>query len=134
MLFRCDQEFMLLGLRGVSILVSSGDDGIGGYYTRENMTLACSQAWPAWPASSPYITAIGGTQMTNDYLPVCSQPYSLGFSTSANGGIPSATELLFQCSGTREIACSAATGGVITTGGGFSDVSMRAATVSASFS
>jgi len=27
---RCDQEFMMMGLRGLSVLFSSGDDGIGG--------------------------------------------------------------------------------------------------------
>ena len=125
---RCDEEFMLMGLRGVSVLVSSGDDGIGGTLIREDQAAACSQAWPEWPASSPYITAIGGTQMTDSYLPGCGQPYSSGM--SAGSGIPPEAELLFQCSGTRETVCSAATGGVITSGGGFSDVSDRATTVS----
>jgi tripeptidyl-peptidase-1 len=27
---RCDQEFMMMGLRGLTVLFSSGDDGIGG--------------------------------------------------------------------------------------------------------
>lgn len=118
---RCDEEFMQMGLRGISVLVSSGDDGLAGSYIRDNVTLGCSQAWPAWPASSPYITSIGATQLTNLYLPGCGQPYNSGLN-----GVPPETELLFQCTGTRETVCSAATGGVITTGGGFSDVYDRA--------
>ena len=124
---RCDEEFMLLGLRGVSILVSSGDDGLGNYYIRDDVELACSQAWPAWPASSPYITSIGATQLTDKYLPVCGQPYSTGL--AADSGIPPTAENLFQCTGTRETVCSAASGGVITSGGGFSDVNDRSSTV-----
>ena len=31
---RCDQEFMMMGLRGLSVLFSSGDDGIGGIKSR----------------------------------------------------------------------------------------------------
>jgi tripeptidyl-peptidase-1 len=39
---RCDQEFMKLGLRGITFLFSSGDDGIGG------MSLAAdSRQFPA---------------------------------------------------------------------------------------
>ena len=43
--FRCDQEFLAMGLRGLTVLVSSGDDGIGSAIGRTNPTLACSQAW-----------------------------------------------------------------------------------------
>ena len=125
---RCDEEFMQLGLRGVTILVASGDDGLGGTDIRSNISRACSQAWPTWPSSSPYITSIGATQLTDQYIPGCGQPYSSGMSTGS--GIPPETELLFQCSGTRETVCSASTGGVITSGGGFSNVNMRASTVS----
>jgi subtilase family serine protease len=34
---RCDQEFMKLGLRGITFLFSSGDDGIGGTTILANM-------------------------------------------------------------------------------------------------
>ena len=40
---RCDEEFMQLGLRGVTILVASGDDGLGGTQLRDDYELACSQ-------------------------------------------------------------------------------------------
>lgn len=45
---RCDEEFMQLGLRGVTILVASGDDGLGGTQLRDNYTLACSQGKFDW--------------------------------------------------------------------------------------
>lgn len=120
---RCDDEFMLLGMRGISILVSSGDDGIGGSYVRDDPEFGCSQAWPAWPASSPYVTTIGATMMTDNYLPVCGRPYSTNLV-----GAPMVNDLMVQCSGTRETVCTAAFGGVITSGGGFSNVSDRAET------
>ena len=128
---RCDEEFMQLGLRGVTILVASGDDGIGGIQMQDDLALGCSKAWPEWPGGSPYITSVGATQLTDLYLPGCGQPYSN--TMSADSEVPLESELLFQCSGSRETVCSALTGGVITSGGGFSDVNMRATTVSDSF-
>ena len=50
---RCDIEFMKLGLRGVSIIFSSGDDGVGSQIMRTDKAKGCSQTWPGWPASSP---------------------------------------------------------------------------------
>jgi tripeptidyl-peptidase-1 len=53
---RVDLEFIKAGLRGISILVASGDDGAG-----------CSNSTTSfvveWPSSSPYITAVGATTM-----------------------------------------------------------------------
>lgn len=65
-----------MGLRGLSVLFSSGDDGIGNFLIRKDPTRACSQAYPAWPAGSPYVTSIGATQLTDKYLPVCGLPYA----------------------------------------------------------
>jgi len=79
-------EAMKLGVQGVSIFVSSGDDGVAGNEARGNIS-ACGYT-PSFPATSPYITAVGATQ----------------------GGPV----------GGEEVACSGNTGGVITTGGGFS--------------
>lgn len=79
-------EAMKLGVQGVSIFVSSGDDGVAGNGARGNVS-ACGYM-PSFPATSPYITAVGATQ----------------------GGPV----------GGEEVACSGATGGTITTGGGFS--------------
>jgi tripeptidyl-peptidase-1 len=144
---RCDEEFMAMGLRGLSVLFSSGDDGVGGSDVRTDKDYACSQAWPAWPAASPYVTAVGGTQITDKYLPVCEKLYDY------YPYLPVQNQLSFQCSGVAETVCSSVSiyppllknkynlssypfhtstsifqplqiiGGVITSGGGFSDVS-----------
>jgi len=49
-----------MGLRGVTILVSSGDTGVGsGCLSSDNKT---AQFDAQFPASCPYITSVGGTQ------------------------------------------------------------------------
>jgi tripeptidyl-peptidase-1 len=53
-------EAMKLGVQGVSIFVSSGDDGVAGNGARGNAS-ACGYE-PSFPATSPYITAVGATQ------------------------------------------------------------------------
>jgi len=83
-----DTEVSKLGLRGISVLVASGDDGVAGYNARSDPS-ACGFA-PSYPATAPHVTAVGATQG-----PEASQP---------------------------EIGCSSATGGGITSGGGFSTV------------
>ncbi len=47
-----EANYMKLGVAGVSIFKSSGDKGGGEY----NFTL-----YPAWPATCPWVTAVGGT-------------------------------------------------------------------------
>jgi len=49
---RCNVEFMKAGLRGISLLYASGDEGAN----CKKRTLV-----PQWPSSSPWITAVGGT-------------------------------------------------------------------------
>jgi tripeptidyl-peptidase I len=116
---RCDQEFLVMGLRGLTVLFSSGDDGIGGSILRTDPDFACSQAWPSWPASSAYVTAVGGSQLTDKYLPVCHAKYDY------YPELPLVNQPNVQCSGTAETVCSSLLGGVITSGGGFSNVSPR---------
>jgi len=53
--YRVDNEFKKLGLRGISFLFASGDDGVGGGFGE------CSSFVPDYPASSPSVTAVGGT-------------------------------------------------------------------------
>ncbi|KAH8657214.1 putative Tripeptidyl-peptidase SED2 [Tricladium varicosporioides] len=62
---RVCQQFAQLGARGISLLVSSGDGGVGG-----NDPSACvtndgknsSTFLPAFPAGCPYVTTVGATQ------------------------------------------------------------------------
>jgi len=79
-------EAMKLGTQGVTVFVSSGDDGVANFQARGKAS-ACAYT-PSFPASSPYVTAVGATQ----------------------GGVTGGTETV----------CSSQTGGVITSGGGFS--------------
>jgi len=50
---RVNTEFQKFGTRGRSILFASGDDGVG-------CNTACSYFVPNFPATSPYVTAVGG--------------------------------------------------------------------------
>jgi len=52
---RVNNEFMKAGVRGITLLVSSGDSGVGGSYSN------CKKFVPTFPAVSPYVTAVGGT-------------------------------------------------------------------------
>jgi len=53
-------EAQKLGVQGVSILVSSGDDGVANFQARDKPD-NCGYH-PSFPASSPYVTAVGATQ------------------------------------------------------------------------
>jgi ABC-type multidrug transport system ATPase subunit len=93
-----ETEAIKLAAKGVTIVVSSGDDGTPGNLFRylsnsssKEVRKYCREDGysPMWPASSPYVVAVGAT---------------------------SGPEY-----GKDEYACSSQTGGVITSGGGFSD-------------
>ena len=60
-----------LGLRGITITVSSGDDGALSSSARKN-PLGCAYH-PSFPATSPYVTAVGGTMVSDfdNYLLHC---------------------------------------------------------------
>jgi len=63
-MFTCNTAFMKAGVRGLSILFASGDQGVCG---REGCGFFSKKFHPDFPASSPYITAVGGTDfLTND--------------------------------------------------------------------
>lgn len=51
---KCCDLFCKLGARGVSILISSGDEGVGGQCPRKRFIAS-------FPASCPWVTAVGGT-------------------------------------------------------------------------
>lgn len=58
---RICNEFMKAGSRGISIFFSSGDFGVGGMGES-----SCSGGFYAlFPASCPYVTAVGSTQFSN---------------------------------------------------------------------
>jgi hypothetical protein len=60
---RMELELQKLCIRGITVLVASGDTGASVYacnYEGLNKTLA-----PDYPATSPYVTAVGGTMFSN---------------------------------------------------------------------
>jgi len=99
-------NFMKYGTGGKTLLASSGDSGAHG---RTDPMCQSKATRPAYPAASPYVTAVGATQFdtttvkTGGSAPVC----------SSHG--PCAV------SGT-EIVASRKTGALIVSGGGFSNV------------
>ena len=68
-------EAMKLGTMGVTIVVSSGDDGVSGFRQ------FCGYA-PQFPASSPYVVTVGGTQGQPEIAAQC----NLGGSITTGGG------------------------------------------------
>ena len=56
---RVNTELMKVGARGTSLLMASGDYGTGNGLGR-------NQFWPEFPADSPWVTAVGGTQVRRE--------------------------------------------------------------------
>eukprot|EP00947_MAST-08B_sp_MAST-8B-sp1_P005157 g5157.t1 len=56
-------EFAKMGAKGHSVLTASGDDGTGGH---GGLFSPCKQFDPTWPASSPYVTSVGGTYLQSN--------------------------------------------------------------------
>ncbi|XP_068607693.1 tripeptidyl-peptidase 1 [Brachionichthys hirsutus] len=60
---RINTEFMKAGVRGMSLLFASGDSGAGcKHLDKENNAFR-----PSFPASSPYVTTVGGTSFKNPF-------------------------------------------------------------------
>lgn len=60
---RINTEFMKAGVRGISLLFASGDSGAGcRHVAKEENSFR-----PSFPASSPYVTTVGGTSFKNPF-------------------------------------------------------------------
>jgi tripeptidyl-peptidase I len=57
-MYDCNTQFMQNGVRGLSVLFASGDQGVWGRTGHD----ASGVFHPDFPAGSPYITAVGGTE------------------------------------------------------------------------
>jgi len=57
---RFASEACKLGLRGITIVVASGDDGVANFQARDDPTQCGFTS--SYPATCPYVTAVGGTQ------------------------------------------------------------------------
>lgn len=107
---RINAELQKLGMMGLTILFCSLDDGVAGPSARGNQT-AAQVFRPCYPTASPYATSVGATQFSTHALPVCDMP--------VDGAAPP------SCTHVGERACQSDLGGVITSGGGFSDLDPR---------
>lgn len=112
---RANIELMKLGLRGVSVLAATGDTGVQGAAQPGGDPPTCSPFQPTWPASSPWVTSVGGTQFSDHTSPICNIEQVYSYGTNAN--------MPFACpdDDIGEIVCSTDTGAMITSGGGFSN-------------
>lgn len=61
---RVNIELQKAGVRGLTMLFASGDDGVLGYSARTGCANATSFQ-PQFPSSSPYATSVGGTTYTS---------------------------------------------------------------------
>merc|ERR1719191_117501 len=104
---RVNTEFQKIGLRGVSLMAASGDSGANG---RTDGECTGTVLHSSFPGSSPYITAVGATQLQD---PV----YNLAKAPAACTALKSSS---MKCaSGGTEVAVSSQVAG-FTSGGGFS--------------
>ncbi|KAG6609239.1 putative tripeptidyl-peptidase [Phytophthora cinnamomi] len=98
-----DTVLIKMGLRGITVLIAGGDDGVTGLrpeFEKVPTAEICKQSGPQWPSSSPYITTVGATMLLAD-AQQSAKPF---FRTK------------------EEVICSVENGGIITSGGGFSNI------------
>lgn len=62
-MMRINTEFMKAGVRGISLLFASGDSGAGCKHLGKGQ----NSFRPSFPASSPFVTTVGGTSFKNPY-------------------------------------------------------------------
>merc|ERR1711964_116233 len=86
---RVNTEYQKIGVRGVSIIVASGNAGSNG---KIDQSCTGSTANPTFPAASPYVTAVGAlqvapsTQTTSDSGPSLCSTAVLGSGTGCLTG------------------------------------------------
>merc|ERR1711907_393239 len=104
---RVNTEFQKIGLLGVSLFAASGDSGANG---RTDGECTGTVLHSSFPGSSPYITAVGATQLQDPIYDLPSTPAACTALASSS----------MKCaSGGTEVAVSSQVAG-FTSGGGFS--------------
>ncbi len=89
-----DQVYKRAIAKGDTVLASSGDDGTTGVNKQQKDSRVYSFPTVGWPASSPYVTAVGGTQLqygwtwdpTSDTPFTADGHYNAPYWTSSSGG------------------------------------------------
>jgi len=81
----CNVQFMKAGTRGLSVLFASGDQGVCG---RSGCGFFSKHFNPDFPAGSPYVTSVGGTDFAGDSIGEETAWTGSGGGFSDNFGIP----------------------------------------------
>lgn len=106
---QCNTQFMISGTLGLSILFAAGDQGVWGR-TGPCTGIGCT-FHPDFPASSPYITAVGATDFKTASTVGPETAWTCGGGGFSNTfGIPS-----YQASQVKNYLAAATTAGVLPT-------------------
>eukprot|EP00698_Gefionella_okellyi_P018962 TRINITY_DN5757_c0_g1_i4.p1 TRINITY_DN5757_c0_g1~~TRINITY_DN5757_c0_g1_i4.p1 ORF type:complete len:582 (+),score=88.91 TRINITY_DN5757_c0_g1_i4:529-2274(+) len=113
---------MMLNSMGTTVVSASGDNGIQGNYGPYDTPVCPVQNVPVFPATSPHVLAVGGTQLylPNDRLCTSTIPFQ-----PLNGPLDTGINMRVKagCSSqVSEVVCSCNVGGGITSGGGISTI------------
>ena len=100
---RVNTNFQKIGASGVSLLAASGDAGAHG---RSDAGCNSDVTNPAFPASSPFVTAVGATMFSQ---------------VQTGGSSPICSSLTCATGGTETVCTSKDGAALITSGGGFSN-------------
>lgn len=121
-----DTEALKLGTMGVSVLVSSGDDGVAGSGARYKKS-KCGYN-PSYPATSRYVTAVGATQgAESDETETACMSNTDGVITTGGGFSTIFTAPSWQTdaiSNYFSVVSTQPESGYVTTGRGYPDISL----------
>eukprot|EP00762_Andalucia_godoyi_P006893 ANDGO_08301.mRNA.1 Physarolisin len=126
MITSMDTQMQILGTSGISVLASSGDNGVLDS-TTPNSVCSCSSYCVNYPASSMYATSVGATRFSSGSTPMCASLNPLSGSNVFYGSHlasdTSSSSTPFMCSSVGEVVCSTLGGAaLISSGGGFSQL------------
>jgi len=116
-------QFQKAGILGISVIVSSGDSGA---HSRSDNNCTTPLPLPQFPASSPYVTSVGATQLSNfqNIAVTKNTPKYCGYSDSViHSGIVIVYNITCINNGTEQAVSYDYAG--FNSGGGFSNLFTR---------